>query len=343
MKELHVVTDLQFGSTGKGLFAGWLAKRILPDTIITAWGPNAGHTFIDWKGNRYVNIALPNGIVAGSVKRVLLGPGSVINPEILSAEILEYRGLLVGIEILIHEHAAVVTERHRELEAITMRRIGSTMKGVGAALAEKIARLDTIIARDALKGTPLGALVIPKEVYNRIVDAADRILVEGHQGYSLSINHGMYPYVTSRDCTTGAILNDCGLPYGRFTARQHTHIYGVARTFPIRVANRFDENGKQVGFSGPGYPDQEEIKWEAIGVPPELTTVTKLPRRLFTFSKQQVQEAIRMNGVDSVFLNFVNYAKGPELQWAVDALQNGWAKVRWLGYGPREDQVKELQ
>lgn len=342
MNELHVVTDLQFGSTGKGLFAGWLAKKTLPDTIVTAWGPNAGHTFVDRKGTKYTNIALPNGIVAGSVRRVLLGPGSVINPEILMTELTEYATLMEGIDLLIHEHAVVVDQRHRDLEAITMLRIGSTMKGVGAALMDKIGRNPDIVAREALRDTPLEGFVVSITEYNNALDMANRVLVEGHQGFSLSINQGMYPYVTSRDCTTAATLNDCAIPYGRFTMRQHTQVYGVARTFPIRVANRMDENGKMVGWSGPHYDDQYEISWGEVGVRPELTTVTKLPRRIFTFSAEQVKQAIRMNGCDYVFLNFCNYAKADELRRCIDVMNSTRAKVKWLGYGPKENDIKEI-
>ena len=43
----YMILDLQFGSTGKGLLAGFLAKSRQPDVVITAWGPNAGHTYID--------------------------------------------------------------------------------------------------------------------------------------------------------------------------------------------------------------------------------------------------------------------------------------------------------
>ena len=79
MKNVHFIVDMQFGSCGKGLFAGFLAHKVQPDTIVTAWAPNAGHTFRDDKaGINMVNIALPNGIVAPSVKRVMFGPGSVI-------------------------------------------------------------------------------------------------------------------------------------------------------------------------------------------------------------------------------------------------------------------------
>lgn len=306
MKDLSIITDLQFGSTGKGLLAGWLAKRICPDTIITAWSPNAGHTFIDKDGNKFVNTALPNGIVAPGVRQVLLGPGSVIDPDALLDEMTRYAAYLDGVEICIHENAAVVGARHRQSEAQGMFKIGSTMKGVGAAVIEKIGRdpASNIIARDALVSTPLEGFVVSAAEYNQRIDAADVGLLEGAQGFSLSINQGFYPYTTSRDCTTHQLLSDCAIPAN---PHMNKYVFGCARTYPIRVANRFDTNGNMIGTSGPCYPDQKEITWERLGMRPELTTVTKLPRRIFTYSKQQIEEAVRMNGVTSLFLNFTNY------------------------------------
>ena len=332
MKNLHVIVDLQYGSTGKGLFAGYLARDIKPDTVVAAWGPNAGHTFIDEKGGKMVNIALPNGIISPNLKRVMLGPGSVINPTLLMSEMDRYGAYFGNAEIVIHENAAVVDERHREAEAAYGGRIGSTMKGVGEAVIEKIRRDPSgkIIARDALLGTPLEGHVVSADEYDSMLDHAECVLVEGAQGFSLSINQGFYPYVTSRDCTTHQILSDCAIPYGRFTSRQHTRVYGVCRTYPIRVNNR-------TGFSGPCYPDQEEIQWESIGLEPELTTVTRLPRRLFTFSAQQINQAIRMDGVDAMFLNFCNYLPDAESLRSIVRSVNG--PVVWFGTGPKVDDV----
>lgn len=346
MKQLHYIVDLQFGSTGKGLLAGKMAEEIRPDTLITAWGPNAGHTYIDATGEKYVNIALPNGIVSPDLKRILIGPGSIINPEIMMAEIRQYERLLDGVEILIHPHAAVVTEAMREAERKYGFQIGSTMKGVGEAVINKIRRdpRNINIAREALKLHVLEEHVVTEQEYNAAVNEAEIAIVEGAQGYSLSINHGFYPYTTSRDCTVQQLNVDCGLP--RKIGCQPM-VHGVARTFPIRVANRFDDEGKQIGTSGPCYPDQREITWDELGMKPELTTVTKLPRRIFTFSEQQVAEAICMNGVDNVFLNFANYMGDrlddhyPEkLNEIIDAIDR-YAHVRWLGWGPSALDVED--
>lgn len=305
LKRFDIIVDLQYGSTGKGLLAGCLAEKHQYDTIVTAWAPNAGHTYINADGVKFINTAIPNGIVSMGLRRILLGPGSVINPSTLLDEIEKYAPWLDEVDILIHESAAIVTQEHRDEEAGGMFKIGSTMKGVGAAMIEKIRRdpSSNIIARDALVSTPLEGLVVSAYEYNKALDKGERVLLEGAQGFSLSINQGFYPFTTSRDCTTHQLLSDCAIP--RHMA-QAAKVYGSARTYPIRVANRFKDD-VMVGTSGPCYDDQREIEWSYLGMDPELTTVTQLPRRIFTYSHDQMVDAVRMNGVDEVFLNFVNY------------------------------------
>lgn len=335
MKRLHIITDLQYGSCGKGLFAGYLALRVKPDTLITAWAPNAGHTFIDGMGNKMVNIALPNGIVSPSVERVLIGPGSVIDPDRLITEIQAYgNAYLKNVKLMIHENAAVVFESHREAEAKYGHVIGSTMKGVGEALCQKIRRKGGYlnVASRVFRGSPLEQYVVTRDQYNRAIDEAEVGVIEGAQGFSLSINQGFYPYTTSRDCTTAQLLSDCGVP---LWMSFQSWIYGVCRTFPIRVSNREHS-------SGPGYPDQEEITWERVGVAPELTTVTKLPRRVFTFSRQQIIDAVRMNGVNQIFLNFCNYLSSDEDVEATITTINAEAPVKWTGWGPKITDIREI-
>lgn len=339
MKELHVITDMQFGSTGKGLFAGYLAHQVMPDVVITAWGPNAGHTFVDGHGRKYVHTMLANGIVSPRLKHVLIGPGSVVNPDALLME-AGAAGFPLD-KILIHENAAIVTERHRHEESGYGFKIGSTMKGTAAAVIQKLRRdpEDMNTAKALLGAWPeLLPCLANEDRYQDAFYRADIGIVEGAQGYSLSINHGMYPYTTSRDCTTMQILSDCGLPWPYYLV----DVYGVCRTFPIRVANRYDKGGKQIGTSGPCYPDQREMEWAEIGREPELTTVTKLPRRVFTFSRQQIQEAAAINGIRRVFLNFCNYVRGQdELSDIMENIESTGARVDWTGWGPTMNDIRK--
>lgn len=346
MRHVDIVVDLQFGSTGKGLLCGYLAEKQAPDTIVTAWGPNAGHTYINAEGRKFVNIALPNGIVSPALCCILIGPGSVINPERMRDELMEYDDLIGAhsVRILIHEHAAVVLPEHREKEATYGFKIGSTMKGVGEAVIDKIRRfpIPQNVAKYALVGTVLEPYVVSGAEYQRVLSQARNVLIEGAQGYSLGINSGFYPYTTSRECTVQQLMVDCAIP---FHWVDDFMIHGVCRTYPIRVANRF-KDGVQVGTSGPCYPDQREMQWSEIEREPELTTVTKLPRRLFTFSEQQIKEACAMNGVHDVFLNFANYVGEKHEAYALDpwckSIAAAGVPLRWLGWGPTVNDIMEI-
>ncbi len=338
MKKITMVVDLQYGSTGKGLIVGYLAEKEKPDTVVTAWAPNAGHTYINAEGRKFVHTHLGNGVVSPNLRQILLGPGSLINPQQLLDEIEQCRDIIDerGIRILIHPHAAIVTERHIEEEAGPMTKIGSTKKGVGAAMIQRIRRnpddMNVAAQCEALKG-----YVTTTQNYTNALAMAQDVLIEGAQGYGLSMYHGFYPYTTSRDVSTWQILADCGIPA---TAMSILRIVGTARTYPIRVANRFDTDGTQVGYSGPVYADQMEISFEDIGQKVELTTVTKLPRRIFTFSRTQIWEAVQYNGVDEVFLNFVNYVqREDELDEIVRSIENTGARVCWIGLGPTVNDV----
>lgn len=332
MREAYAILDLQFGSTGKGLLAGYLARQRKPDGVVAAFGPNAGHTFIDGAGRKFVHIMMPMGVLSPEIKTVFIGPGAVVHPGILLAEVQDLRSMGYRFDLLIHEHACVVSDRHRKAEAEYGARIGSTQKGVGEALMERLLRdpHGKIVARDALKFTPLEGNVVSVVDYNDAMDKIKLLQIEGAQGFSLSMYHGFYPYCTSRDCTLWQLLADCAVPTVKGSK---IWSYGVARTYPIRVNNK-------TGYSGPAYFDQEEVKWETLGLEPELTTVTKLPRRLFTFSLEQIKQAVRMNSTDAIFLNFCNYdevgAEGVKRQ-----IESIGVPVQWRGWGPAESDIRE--
>ena len=346
-----VICDLQFGSTGKGLIAGYLAARDQPDTVVTAWMPNAGHTYIDKDGKKYVHTMLANGIVSPKLKRVLIGPGSVVNLEALLDEI-DTSGLdKRQIPVLIHQDAVLLSSRHSEEESKSMLAIGSTRKGSGAAMIEKIQRdvfKETTVDRHSgeieqaafLRGATVQ--VVTHDQYEEALDMSRQIQLEGAQGFSLGINSGFWPNTTSRECTPVQMLSDCLIPVSWVT-----DVIGTLRTFPIRVANRYNADGVMVGWSGPCYQDQKEISFQDIGQEVEYTTVTKLPRRVFTFSQEQLRQALRRVEPTRLFLNFANYLKPQELfelhrtinRMAASADCGG---VRYVGYGPRDDDVVDL-
>lgn len=353
---VNVICDGQFGSTGKGLLAGVLAQSEAPEALATAWGPNAGHTYVDNKGRRYVHKMLANGIVSHRFKALFIGPGTVLDIDTLIDEIKGSIDHFIGnsAKVFIHENAMVWNKRHSELEFSDKDRIGigSTKKGVGTAVIEKIQRP---VGKPILAGQMKDFLMsMFKSAFYSVSDFGvgnfkvvkavdwmnqvmryDSLQIEGAQGFSLGVNSGIYPYVTSRECTPCQILSDCAMPYFNDIS-----VYGSIRTFPIRVANRYDETGKMVGFSGPGYVDQKEILWSDFGMEPELTTVTKLPRRIFTFSQMQLYHFMNTVRPDFLFLNFCNYATKKQIDSIVDAVVVNNRKIgintviMFYGYGP---------
>lgn len=334
MRAIEIILDGQYGSTGKGLFAGYLAKLHQPEVLACALSPNAGHTLILEDGTKLIHKMLPLGIVSPELRHIVLGPGSLIDMDALWAEIqnAEQLGILSPkVEIHVHGAAAVVLDRHRDSESDGGTAPGSTRKGVGAAQIERIQRkpeLNNVIGLLEQDHPLFGRIKLATTAeLQRVYLEASKIQVEGCQGYSLSIYHGQYPYVTCRDVTAHSLLADCGMPLMRWSALT---IYGVFRTYPIRVANR-PASGE---WSGPTYPDSTETTFEAIGQPQELTTVTQLPRRIFTFSHQQAIEACVQNKMDFVFLNFAQYCTSWEELRDIWLRLNECSVVSFLGFGP---------
>lgn len=358
------VVDLQFGSTGKGLIAGYLsvnglyyrrcAKTLKFSAAVTNWGPNAGHTSMYEDGRAHVRTMLANSAIKGTVNTVYVGPGSVVNIDALIKETwatVDARrayGNKSSLTVVVHEHAAVVTDEMRNAES-RHNKIGSTQKGTAEAWIAKMNRNEDgapclakhFIGAIQLSFDEVRIVVVSHAEYVQRLYREEAVLAEGCQGYSLGFSSGFWPHVTARECTVAQLLADTCLPPSSLAA-----VVGCARTFPIRVANRYDADGQMVGWSGPGYPDQEEISFEQLGVPTEYTTVTKLPRRVFTFSEQQFSEAIAVNGCTDVFLNFMNYyrteeAMGIAFGRASRIANRHGAIIRYVGHGPSTADIKE--
>lgn len=301
---LNLVMDGQWGSTGKGKLCYYLALKHDVRVAVCDFQTNAGHTIVTDTGEKYVFQQLPVSALKKDVL-CLINPGATITVKKLLDEIE-----MVGAQdrLVIHPNACIVTDKCREMEAEMLKRIASTLKGVGAALGMKAMRHpDTVLAKDVPE---LSRWIGDTTEHLLQALSSDRmVLGEGAQGFDLSINHGyQYPFVTSRDVTPASFLANAGVPV-RFLG----HVYGCLRTYPIRVGNHV-EGGVTMGTSGPHYDDQEEVDWERIKITSgsaidlvERTTVTQKVRRVFTFSMKQLERFIKICAPDSIFLNFVNH------------------------------------
>jgi len=336
-----VIIDGQFGSTGKGALAGYLGQVNSPEIISCAFSPNAGHTFARKDGFKMIHKMIPLGITSPSLRAIVFGPGTLIDTDAFVHEVREAKlaGYLEDVSLLVHRNAALVLDRHRDAESEGGTAPGSTRKGCGEAQMERVKRNPTLnntvaanVCSDLVNPSFYGMIELVDTPYLQRVFRSLNVQIEGCQGYSLSVYHGTYPYCTYRDVSTHSLLADCGVPYDQVKGMT---VWGCFRTYPIRVANR-PEDGE---WSGPCYIDSTEISFEDIGQKQELTTVTKLPRRIFTFSHRQAKEACLQNGIELSFLNFAQYCHSfSQLRQLVVDMEE-YTKVALLGFGPKESDI----
>jgi adenylosuccinate synthase len=290
-----VVVGGQFGSEGKGKVAHFLAKEMEASVALRVGGPNSGHTVVDSAGNAIILRQLPTASILPNTLCVL-GAGSYIIPELLLAE-MKRTGLETD-RLFIDPHAVVITEAElqAEKEGSLRQRIGSTQSGTGAAVVRRISRESDV--RLAEKDGQLKPFIRPVTSFLRTqLQDKQRIIVEGTQGFGLSLFHSKYyPCVTSRDTTAAGFLSEAGL-----SPLDVDDIVMTLRAFPIRVA----------GNSG---PLPQEISWEEVssksGSPEpiiEHTSVTKSVRRVALFEPEVVLHAMMVNQPTRIVLNHVDY------------------------------------
>lgn len=348
----YVLVDGQFGSTGKGLLAGYLADAFGSQIthVTTNAGPNSGHTAyfqptsITGEEKSHQKIMTQQIPVASAFLRrrgweviTLLNAGAVIDPVILAAEAKEHFPTQVNRHLFIHPCAALIGPEHIITDNEILSRVAGTGKGVGPALAGKVLRLSDAVARE------LYMPMMPYDyhewqTWDRFWNwQKDRVFVETAQGFSLGLNTArFYPHVTSRECTVMQAIADARIP-----AQMVKKVIMTLRTYPIRVGNT-------QGSSGDPYPDQYELEWSQIGVEPELTTVTKRVRRVFSWSRIQFRDAVAANRPDALFLNFCNYLNNADLftKWIPQILEDYEIVMGrepediLLGFGPYGSDIK---
>lgn len=329
-----IVVGGQFGSEGKGALIAWLAEQQTHSfTVVRTGGPNAGHS-MKHNGKVYKMRQIP---CAWHNPRatLALGPGAVLDLAVLAREIREIEAVMgkhyLAGRLYIDYSAVVITDEDREAERALVREIGSTGEGVGAAQAQRVRR-KAALAGDTEELNPYLRNVpeLLREVYQR-----QPILVESTQGFGLSLTRSYeYPYVTSRDLTPSAIMNEAGIPHN-----WDINVIAVFRTYPIRVW----------GPSGPMRGG--EISWSELSrrtngyIQEERTTVTDKVRRVSEWDSDLAKAACQALQPDWVHLSFYDYVypecanKTPEQMHVsgfsgLQKYQNDFnAPIRWVGTG----------
>jgi adenylosuccinate synthase len=171
------------------------------------------------------------------------------------------------------------------------------------------------------------------------------VLLEGTQGFGLSLHHGYFPFATSRDTTVGVLCSEAGL--APTLVRQ---VVMVVRTYPIRVA----------GNSGP-LPD--EVDWDTV------TRESRAPRpiveRTTVYGEHPARRAIRhghreaacmVNRPTQIAVTFAAYIDWrisavaslaeltPSARRFIDAIEESCeVPVTLIGTGPRTSDIIDLR
>ena len=293
---VDVLVGGQWGSEGKGNLAFFIAPEY--DLLVRVGAPNAGHKICTADGLVYTHRQLPSGTRAAD-SPLLLGVGAVIDARVLMREIADCQ--ISAERLAIDPGALVIEQSDVQRETGLKSAIGSTGTGGGAALARRIEQRGVPGAVRTAKDVPELAPYLSDSalVLEQTRSRGGRIFIEGTQGTGLSILHGSFPHVTSRDTTASTLLAEVGVP-----PQLLRRVIVAFRTFPIRVG----------GESG---PMGHEITWDTVadrsGVPVDLLkgnergSVSGNPRRVAEFSWLQLRRSARLNGATDLALTFADY------------------------------------
>ena len=310
------VVGLQWGDEGKGKIVDLLAARARCVARFQG-GHNAGHTLVV-DGKKTTLHLVPSGALREEV-RCYIGAGVVVSPSALLEEIRELRQAGFRPDLRVSAAAALVLPHHAALDSAReqRRKIGTTLRGIGPAHEDKIARRAVRVC-DLYNGEGQGKVLENVDFCNHILSRADaapldgeaiwkalegragamrefvcddvggeleeaksrgeNILLEGAQGAMLDIEQGAYPFVTSAGCLVASHAAGLG-------ADLSPTPLGVTKAYATRVG------------AGP-FPselrDGTGEKLAEAGV--EFGSTTGRPRRCGWLDVPALRRALRLNG-----------------------------------------------
>jgi len=280
-----IVVGGQWGDEAKGKICSYLA---LADNISLSCraglGPGAGHTVVH--GGRDFKLRQTASAFINSRTRLLLGAGVLLNTDVLLEEVDR-----LGIEarVGIDPRATLLEQHHRSAEgddANLSRTIGSTGSGHGPALADRALRR----ARLAVDEPRLQHLLtdVAREA-NDCLDRGETVLVEGTNGYLLSVLYGTYPFTVGKDSTASTAAADIGIGPTRVE-----EVIVTFKTYPTRVG------------PGPFATEMPAAEAETRGFQ-QFGTVTGRLRRVGEFDFAAAAEAARVNGATQIALTHLDW------------------------------------
>lgn len=275
-----VVVGGFFGDEGKGKIIAYLVSK--DDIKLAARGgvgPNAGHTF-SINGKTFKVRMLPSA--AFNVNTTLaIGAGVLVNPTVLLNEISTFNA---HNRTFIDFQCGIITDEHIKKDSsdgFLKDKVGTTGTGTGPANSDRALR-KLSIARECEQVKDY--LTDVSTLIHSNLEKQNNVLLEGTQGTYLSLYHGGYPYVTSKDVTASSICADIGIG-----PKNVDEVLVVFKSYVTRVGGGPLQNEL----------DKEESKkrgWIEYG------SVTGRERRSSPFNIELAKKAIRLNGGTSFAL-----------------------------------------
>lgn len=274
-----------FGDEGKGKVVAHIAHADKPVIISRGGvGPNAGHT-VQVGDHEYSVRMVPSGFVYKKAK-LCIGSGVLVDPRVLEYEIktLDVKG-----RIFVDKRCGVITEDHiaRDKGSTHLaKKIGSTGSGCGPANSDRVMR----VAPQAKDIPELAEYLL--DVPKAIDDALKKkktVLLEGTQGFGISLYYGTYPFVTSKDTSASQIAADNGVGPTKID-----DVIVVFKAYPTRVGE------------GPFNTEMSFSKSDAMGIQ-EFGTVTHRKRRIGGWDGGMAQYSAMINGCTQAAITGIDH------------------------------------
>lgn len=303
--KIDVVVGGQFGDEGKGQVALWMADQHPYAIHVRTGGENAEHRISLIDGSQATFHILPCASKSTNPGVVVLPAGMTFSLAGLARELEQSPP---DLQVLVDVNAAIITDELRKSGMDAAKERGSTFIGVGPTMAEKVRRAgNCTTANDvAHKIEQMGAVVLDTGPWmHAALQAGQDILLEASQGTMLALDHGYYPYCTSRNTTAMGALSDAGLNWLNLS-----DVVMVLKAVPTRVP----------GNSGPSMG--HELTWAQVCAkanrPYEEIHQTREGQggagkgaggveRPFEFSFPEAVRAGNLNGATRTVLTFLDW------------------------------------
>lgn len=299
MKNIAII-GTQLGDEAKGRFVHHFSPNY--DWVIRyAGSSNCGHQ-IYRNGKRYTHHLLPSVDYRKKETKSYLASGMYINPDELFQEIVDVEKDFPGTgqSIYVDMDAFVITPEHIQFDKQNSKTVGSTFKGVSPCAVSKYGRkgvrIYNLINDNAEVIQKLKGLGVKFTTVLEMREDFEKssLLFEGSQGVMLDINSGLYPNITSSDCTVS------GIYASGFNFIKLDKVYGVLKPYLTRA-----------GTPGP-FPtemdEKEADRWREAGG--EIGATTGLPRRIGYLDLPMLKYGILRGGITHLIISKMDIPQG---------------------------------